>query len=141
MRTIFSATVLALSVVGAATAAPDPLRTAAESEARQAIDLYNSPRAAAHLIRLHALRDEVEDLNILAQTYHDILGRRAVDPLVRTLTRMLYADVERARGRYSKANELLEPLGFIQSFQVVGAFDNEGNPGARPTSARSRSWT
>jgi tetratricopeptide (TPR) repeat protein/transglutaminase-like putative cysteine protease len=118
-----------LAVTSASAREADPATQLAEAEAKQALALYNSPRAAAHLVRLQSYRDEVEDLNLFAQTYHDLLGRRATDPLVRALTRMLYADIERARGRYTKATEQLEPLGFVREFYIAGAFDNEGRSG------------
>ena len=90
MRLPLMLVLLALAPAWAAAAgSEDPLTALAESNAKQAMSLYNSPRAAAYLIRLHALRDEVPDLNLLAQTYHDLIARRATDPLVRALAHFL----------------------------------------------------
>ncbi len=106
-----------------------PTTDRAEAESRAAVAAAHSPRALAHLLRLHALRDEVDDLNLLAQTYATVGGRRSSDPAVRALALQLYADVERARGHLTRAAALLEPLGFVQRFWVVGSFDNEGKAG------------
>ena len=106
-----------------------PSTDRAEKLAKQVLIQHSSPRAAAPLIRLHAMIDEIDDLNLLAQPYSILLARRSTDSHVRTLARMFYADVERARGRTTKAIDVLEPLGFIQDFWVVGGFDNEGKAG------------
>ncbi|MBX7113854.1 MAG: DUF3857 domain-containing protein [Myxococcaceae bacterium] len=86
-------------------------------------------RGAAYLFRLHALIDDVDDLNLLAEPYANLLYRGITEPRVRTLARIFYADVERSRGRTTKAAEMLEPMGFIQDFYAVGSFDNEGKSG------------
>jgi len=106
-----------------------PSTDRAERLAKTALIQHSSPRGAAPLIRLHAMLDEVDDLNLLAQPYSILLSRRSTDPHVRTLARLFYADVERARGRTTKANDMLEPLGFMQDFWVIGGFDNEGKAG------------
>lgn len=95
---------------------------------KEALQYGASPRAAASLIRLQGLGDEVDDLNLLAEPFANLLYRRS-HPDARLLARLFYADVERARGRTTKAAELLEPLGFVQDFYVVGGFDNEGKSG------------
>ena len=106
-----------------------PSTDRAEKLAKAALVQHSSPRGAAPLIRLHAMLDEVDDLNLLAQPYAILLSRRSTDPHVRTLARLIYADVERSRGRTTKAIDVLEPLGFVQDYWVVGGFDNEGKAG------------
>ncbi|MBX7100541.1 MAG: DUF3857 domain-containing protein [Myxococcaceae bacterium] len=126
---------LAVALLSAAPAvvAPPPPEDLASARAQElatrALNDARAARGAAHLVRLHTLRDEVQDLNLLAEPYAAILFRRAADPLVRFTARRLYADLERARGRTQRAKELLAPLGFVQDFAVVGGFDNEGKRG------------
>lgn len=106
-----------------------PITDRADALAREALKSGGDVRGAAPLIRLHALLDDVDDLNLLAEPYTALIYRRNTDPQVRTLARLFMADVERARGRTVKAQELINDLGFIQDFHVVGAFDNEGKGG------------
>jgi tetratricopeptide (TPR) repeat protein len=87
------------------------------------------PRSAASLIQLHALIDDVDDLNLLADTYSKLMWRGSVDPHVRTLARLFSADIERARGKTVKAAGLISELGFVQDWYAVGSFDNEGKGG------------
>jgi tetratricopeptide (TPR) repeat protein len=120
---------LALSPAAALARLDSPTTDRAEAHAKAAVANAHSPRALSSLIRLHSLRDEVDDLNILAQTYATVSARRSSEPLVRTLAVQLYADLERARGHLNKSAAMLEPLGFVQRYWVVGAFDNEGKGG------------
>ncbi len=106
-----------------------PTTARAEKNAREALSNARSPRSAASLIRLHALRDEVDDLNLLADPYARFLRIPGAQPQARAVARMFYADVTRARGQHTKARAMLAPLGFIDQFYVVGAFDNEGKTG------------
>lgn len=106
-----------------------PVTDRAEALSKEVLKLGNDPRAAAPLIRLHSLIDDLDDLNSLAEPYTSLIYRRNTDPHVRMLARLFMADVERARGRTHKAQELITELGFIQDFHVVGAFDNEGKAG------------
>ncbi len=106
-----------------------PTTTQAEVLAKEALKNANDPRAAAALIRLHALLDDVDDLNLLADPYASLIYRRGTDPHVRALARIFMADVERARGRTRKAAQHVVDNGFIQDFHVVGTFDNEGKSG------------
>lgn len=106
-----------------------PTAERAENLAREALALHHSPRAAIPLFQLYALRDQVEDLNLLAQPYSALLGRAGTDPFVRFSAQLLYVQVELARGHTTKAKALLESLGFLRSFYVVGGFDNEGKSG------------
>ncbi len=106
-----------------------PITDRAEALTREVLKSGNDVRGAAALIRLHALLDDVDDLNLLAEPYTALIYRRNTEPHVRTLARLFMADVERARGRTVKAQELINEVGFIQDFHVVGAFDNEGKGG------------
>ena len=128
--TVPAMTLLVLALLAAAPAASsaDPVADRTRALYREAFNEAMSPRAAAPLIKLHALIDEVDDLNLLAEPYANILYRRTNSD-VRLLSRLFYADLERTRGRTTKANEMLEPLGFVQDFYVVGGFDNEGKGG------------
>ncbi len=87
------------------------------------------PRAIAALAELHALRDEVPDLNLLWNFYTELVQRRTTHPEVRTVARMLLADVVAARGFLQRAENLHAPLGHVRHFHVVGSFDNEGKAG------------
>jgi Flp pilus assembly protein TadD len=127
-----SNTLLALLLVptiAAASSAGDPSRQMVEAEAQEALRLSQSPRGAVHLIRLHHFRDEVADLNLLAQRYQQILNQRTAHPMNRSLARLFAADIERARGKIGRAAEYVEPLGYIHDFYVLGSFDNEGKGG------------
>ncbi|MDP2274208.1 MAG: DUF3857 domain-containing protein [Archangium sp.] len=106
-----------------------PVTDRAEALSKEVLRLGNEPRAAAPLIKLHSLIDDLDDLNLLAEPYSALIYRRGTDAHVRALARLFMADVERARGRTQKAAELIGDLGFIQDFHVVGAFDNEGKGG------------
>ncbi|MEW5742883.1 MAG: DUF3857 domain-containing protein [Myxococcota bacterium] len=106
-----------------------PITLEAEALGKQALTQSNDPRAAAALVRLHALMDDVDDLNLLAEPYTSLMWRRNVDPQVRVLAKLLMADVERARGRTVKSQESLAQLGFVKDWWVVGSFDNEGKTG------------
>ena len=106
-----------------------PITDRAEALAKEVLKQGNDPRGAAPLMRLHALLDDVDDLNLLAEPYTALIYRRNTDPHVRVLARLFMSDVERARGRTVKAQELITELGFIQDFHVVGSFDNEGKAG------------
>lgn len=106
-----------------------PVTDEAEALAKVALSRANEPRGAASLIRLHGLIDEVDDLNLLAEPYFTIAARRSTDPNVRALVRELLIDVERARGRTVRAQDIMRDLGFVQDWYVVGGFDNEGKGG------------
>ena len=71
-----------------------PVTDRAEALAKDALKSGSDPRAAASLIRLHALLDEVDDLNLLAEPYTALMYRRNTDPHVRTLA----AGIEKAIG-------------------------------------------
>src|SRR5713101_2460981 len=125
MQLCFRTTLLTTLLLPAAVLAsggPDPLVLQLRSEASEAMHWVGSPRAAAHLIRLHAMRDQVSDLQLLAQVYNDVLSHPSADPETRALARTLLADIERAR-------ELLEPLGYGSQYYLLGGFDNEGKGG------------
>lgn len=130
IRSLALAAVLASSLASPAAMArlDSPTTARAEALGQRAVSLRSSPRAAAYAIRLHELRDEVDDLNLLAQPYAQLVGPGS-HPLVRTLALQQYADLERARGHLSKAKAMLEPLGFLDTFYVTGSFDNEGKNG------------
>lgn len=106
-----------------------PVTARAEALGKLAQSQYRDVRAAAALVRLHALMDDVDDLNLLAGPYVSLLSRRDTEPNVRVLARLLLADVERARGRTVKAQESIDALGFVKDWWVVGSFDNEGKGG------------
>ncbi len=113
----------------AESAGEDPMAQLAQTEADAASRLRQSPRGAVHLMRLHALRDEVSDLNLFSRAYGEVLSDRRADPMVKTLARIFTADVERARGRLNKAAAMIDALGYLREFYVLGSFDNEGKGG------------
>ena len=106
-----------------------PVTDRAELLAKQALATASEPRGAAPLIRLQSLIDEVDDLNLLAEPYSQLLYRRNTDPNVRVLAQLFLAEVERARGKTVRAHELVADLGFVQDWYLVGSFDNEGKSG------------
>lgn len=106
-----------------------PVTDRAEALAKQALKYGAEPRGASPLIRLHALLDEVDDLNLLVDPLVSLTARRGTDGNVRVLAKQFLADVERARGRTVRAQGLLDELGFVQDWYVVGSFDNEGKGG------------
>ncbi len=109
---------LVLSPGALASAPQDPAADLARAEAKQALDLSSSPRAAAHLLRLRALEDQIEDLTPIAQAYEGVLERRRADPLARATARMLLFNLERARGHVSRSGDFVKELGFVQDFYV-----------------------
>jgi tetratricopeptide (TPR) repeat protein len=122
--------VLALLASLALTARLDsPVTDRAEELGKLALKQGHEPRAAATLIRLRALLDEVDDLNLLVEPFTQLLHRRSTDHHVRTLALLFLADVERARGRTVRAKDLTAELGFVQDWHLVGGFDNEGKGG------------
>lgn len=106
-----------------------PVTERVEALAKETLAKSHEPRAAAPLIRLRELLDEVDDLNLLAEPLNQLLSRRGTDPFVRTLAQRFLADVERARGRTVKASEILAEFGFVRDWYLVGSFDNEGKSG------------
>ena len=110
-------------------AAPENSATAAREQADEALKLASSPRGAALLLRLHDLREDLEDLTPLVKTYTEVSSRRDTDPNTRATAQLLMMDLERARGRLNRASELQDALGFVGDYYVVGGFDNEGKSG------------
>jgi tetratricopeptide (TPR) repeat protein len=106
-----------------------PVTDQAEALAKTALARAHEARGAAALIRLHALIDEVDDLNLLAEPTFTIAARRSTDPNVRVVAKLLLVELERARGRTVRAQDLTRDLGFVQDWYVVGGFDNEGKGG------------
>jgi tetratricopeptide (TPR) repeat protein len=128
---LLAALLAALWAARPAHAADDPVTEAVRHHTRNALSQASSPRGAAHLGRLHRLRDEVEDLTTISSVLSTVSERRTVDPFTRFTARLLWADVERARGRLPRAQELVRSMGFITDFHVVGSFDNEGKAGCQ----------
>ncbi|MFP2931333.1 cell division protein FtsK, partial [Pyxidicoccus sp. 3LG] len=108
-------------------------RPAADETARgyaaEALKQASSPRGAATLLRMHSLADDVEDLTPLLSTYSLIASRRSSDPSTRATAQFLLLDIERARGRLTRAGEVKQWLGFVGDYYVVGGFENEGKAG------------
>jgi tetratricopeptide (TPR) repeat protein len=113
----------------AAAPAADPLDAEVEAVAREGLRLAGSPRGAAHLLRMHALKDVVADLAPMAATLERVARSPATHPLTRATAEHLLLDVERARGRLAEARALHQKLGHVHPFYVVGGFDNEGKAG------------
>jgi len=120
---------LAAPLLASAAASADPTDTLARSYAQQAIAEAKSPRAVAPLLRLSELRDGLEDISLLANTYSTLAEQKGADPFVRSTARLLLLDVERAQGHADKAQALSRQLGYLHDFYVVGGFDNEGKAG------------
>src|SRR5262245_30592412 len=123
LRVVLAAISIAAGTVLAAPAAPppdDPVAVAVHQHARAALSLASSPRGAAELLRLHRLREETDDLAPLVATYANISERGSADPFTRFTARWLLADIERARGRLPRVQELIRSLGFVTDFYVTG---------------------
>jgi tetratricopeptide (TPR) repeat protein/transglutaminase-like putative cysteine protease len=128
-RTTWLVTLLVFACPLLSRAATDSV-TAAREQAEEALKHASSPRGAAQLIRLHALREDLEDLTPLVKTYAEVATRRDTDPGTRTTAWHLFMDLERSRGRLTRASEIHDSsLGFIGDYYVVGGFDNEGKSG------------
>ncbi|XXF79281.1 DUF3857 domain-containing protein [Myxococcaceae bacterium GXIMD 01537] len=106
-----------------------PAEQLASTAQARATELAASPRGAAHLVRLHALTEDLEDLTPLISTYAQVGTRSSSDPNTRAIALMLLMDLERARGRLQRANELRDALGFVTPWYVAGGFENEGKSG------------
>jgi len=106
-----------------------PVTDRAEALGKLALAHGHEARGAGPLIRLHAMIDDVDDLNLLAEPFAVLVSRRSTEERVRVLAQVFLADVERARGRTVKASDLIRDLGFVQDWQVVGSFENEGKGG------------
>ena len=128
-RTTWLVALLAIACPLLSQAASDNSATAAREQAEAALQLATSPRGAAQLIRLHDLKEDLEDLTPLVRTYTEVATRRDSDPGTRTTAQLLLVDLERSRGRMTRVAELQDALGFIGDFYVVGGFDNEGKSG------------
>ncbi len=147
---------LLLPLLASAAGAPDPLAQEAELYRQQALQHADSPRGAAALFRLHALKEEVAELAPMAQTLAQVADGGGTHPLTRSTAELLLMDVERSRGRLPRVRELQQQLGFLSQFYVAGGFDNEGKGGcdtdfgpekaslslkdAYPASGREVSW-
>jgi cellulose synthase operon protein C len=101
----------------------------AQEAASKALELANSPRGTAYLIRLHGLVEDLEDVTPLVATYAQIASKRSADPGTRATATMLLMDLERSRSRMVRAAEVQRSLGFINDYYVVGGFENEGKSG------------
>ncbi len=106
-----------------------PVAELAETYMAQAQAQAASPRGAAALVRLHALSEDLEDLSPVAATYARLAGSPRADAHTRATAQLLLMDLERARGRLQRGDELRTELGFVNDWYVVGAFDNEGKSG------------
>ncbi|HEX8438274.1 DUF3857 domain-containing protein, partial [Archangium sp.] len=128
-RTTWLVALLTLACPLLTRAATESSAAAAREQAEEALKLASSPRGAAQLIRLHAFKEDLEDLTPLVKVYSDLSVRRDTDPHTRATAQWLLLDLERARGRLNRAAELQDALGFIGDYYVVGGFDNEGKSG------------
>jgi hypothetical protein len=93
--------------------AAEPGVAVAKAQAEEALQQATSPRGAAHLLRLHSLKGELEDLTPLVSTYTQVLARRSSDPGARATAHLLLLDLERTRGRMVRAAEIRDDLGFL----------------------------
>ena len=125
----FALLLLLLPVLALAQTDRDPMQLLLEKRAEEANKLAPTVRGAAALIRLHALRDEVEDLRPLAKAEQNIAFGPHVNPLVRALAKELYLDLEKGRGHLPRGYDTNHQLGFLHDFYVLGGFDNESKAG------------
>jgi tetratricopeptide (TPR) repeat protein len=111
---------------------PGPRETTSDRLDRLEADLARDrrdPRGLAALAGIEALVADAPDLARVAAALSDVVEDRAANPEVRALARLRLAQVERARGNLQKAAGHLRRLGFVGTFQVAGAFDDEGKRG------------
>ncbi|MBL9038102.1 MAG: DUF3857 domain-containing protein [Archangium sp.] len=121
--------VFALLVSLALARSDNPVTQRAEALATYAVQHGGDARTAATVIRMHALRDDIDDLNVLVDPLATLASRRSTGDGVRALAHLFLTDIERARGRTVRATEVLKGLGFVHDWYVVGGFDNEGRSG------------
>ncbi len=134
---------LALTIVAALSMGrlDSPVTDRVEKLTQKLYQQAGSPRAAATLVRLEGFLDEVDDLNLLAQPYAVMLSRRTTDPFVRTLARVFYADVERARGRTQSRSSCSSRWASCRTSGWWAASTTRARPAATSTSAPSRAPT
>jgi tetratricopeptide (TPR) repeat protein/transglutaminase-like putative cysteine protease len=134
----------ALAAWVAAAAAPEATAPEGEPELRDARDPLaerflaarkallrdrRDPRGIVALAKLHALEDELPELASMAAAYGQAAADPKAHPEVRGLARFYLAGVERARGNLRKVEANLGQMGFIEGWQILGPFDNEGKIG------------
>ncbi len=95
----------------------------------KALATSTDARASARLFEAEALLDDVDDLTQLIEPLSKLIARHTAHPAVRAQARRLLADVERARGRVARADDVTRPLGIVRDFYVVGGFENEAKSG------------
>jgi cellulose synthase operon protein C len=110
-------------------AGDDPYAARLESLKVDAIAHAHDPSLALTLYQASALKDDLASLVPLAELFAKYADRRNIDADARTAARMLLADLERTRGRAPRAAEQMARLGFVDSFMVLGPFDNEAKAG------------
>jgi len=131
-----STTALAAALLSFATAAAAQ-RTPEEwmdTHVREAFAQRLQPRGAIPLLRLRALRDHV-DPGTLLDRVHGLAVAPGTPPLRRALASFIEAELRRDLGQTAEADALVQRLGFITAWWVLGPFDNEGRAGLARTFA------
>ncbi|MCL2013341.1 MAG: DUF3857 domain-containing protein [Cystobacterineae bacterium] len=116
-------------ICGLLSANPSEERMAQLSEAL--LKNAHSPRGAAPLFLLAAQLPEAEDLTRVFQLFSRVARDGRADERIRSLARLLSAQVEYARGHTQRGQAWLEPMGFLKNFWLLSGFDNEGQTGCQ----------
>jgi tetratricopeptide (TPR) repeat protein len=122
------ALLLPLALAASASAA-DPLPAEAQARAREALAASRAPRGAAALVRLRALREQLNDPAPVDGTLARIATAGSTDAFVRALARQMLVDIDLVQGRLDSAARRVKSLGYLQEVYVLGGFDNEGKGG------------
>lgn len=125
----FITVVALLSLAARAADLDDPVLRLQQQRLEETRLRSPSPRAAASLIRLHLLKDQVEDLRPIVRAEQALAADPKVNPLLRAEAQLLLLELERSRGRSPRVADLDRELGFLHGYYVLGGFDNEGKHG------------
>ena len=111
----------------------DPTAQAYSDAVQDLLRDRQTARAFVDLIRLEQLEDQLADLTPLAKVYRQIADDRKTLPEVRNHALYLLARLEQSRGNRLKAAADLRQLGFVEDWQIIGPFDDEGKHGWEKT--------
>lgn len=127
MRTTLAGALLALSVALASRA-----EAYADLEARFLKSLETSrsdPRGLVDLYRLRAVLPFVDSTVALEESLRALLADPRTDPEVAAHGAVLLAEIYRDVGRDAEACRLVEGLGFLRSWLLLGPFDDDNKTG------------
>ncbi len=116
------------SATGATARPPNPYDAEQRRLSREVLRLARSPRAVLPLIELFRNADGADPAVTLAELTR-LYGERRLPPHVRAYAGALLARARLRAGDSQGSLALIDELGYVRDFQVVGPFDNEGKAG------------